>query len=148
MRACTGTYACMQVHVLSMGDEMRVGFTDNKDALLERRRMSYREPHAWLYSDGSAVRGVFGGGRCLFDATPAWRAEAHIAVRLDFDADEASWFLELGSPTEARHVYTLRGLPAGPLYPAVVLDAAGDAVVFDPSLPADVRARGELLVRL
>ena len=95
---------------------------------------------------GSTVRGVHGGGRPLTARTPKWGSGSRVAVCLDFDRAEASWLLDLDSPTGAQHAYTLHTLPPGTLYPAIVLDAADDTIAFDPSLPADSRARGEALL--
>lgn len=70
-------------------DELRVGFTDNPTALLTRSRgMTYDEPHAWLYSDGSHVRGIHGDGRRLTPYTPPFRSGDVVTVCIDFERDQ------------------------------------------------------------
>ena len=130
-------FAWFEVRVEQMGDECRVGFTNGKAALLRREAfMTYDEPRAWVLSDGSMAVGLHGGGEQLLQNAPRWGVGDAVAVRLDFEANEASWFLNLRG-SGATHVFTLEGLPPGELHPAVVLDDAGDAIVFCPLLASD-----------
>ena len=170
----------------SASDEIRVGFTDDREALLLRQGaaraieptclvrtheprlpfaawllpltprlaprvlrtagMTYNEPHAWLYSDGSTVRGIHGGGRLLTRHTATYYSGDVVTLCLDFEADSgrgaASWFLNLGSSSTARLVYTMAGLPAdAALHAAIVLDERGDTVRFCPLVGARERRR-------
>lgn len=111
----------------------------------------FEEPHAWLYSDGSTVCGVHGGGKKLAEWAPSFRSGDTVTVCLDFRQDRASWFLNLDDPSRATLAYTLRELPRNgaswnDLYAVVVLDEANDAVRFIPFVSAAERRCGALLL--
>ena len=134
------------VEVDVFSDELRIGFTDDPKALLERSRfMSYDEPHAWLYSDGSSVRGIHGGGEHLSRCAPSFGRGDIVSVCLDFERDEATWFVNLHLPSSAVLVYTHRGLPPATIHAVIVLDEANDAVRFLPMLSSSQRQRGDML---
>ena len=118
---------CWSVTVESIGDEMRVGFTTDPLTLLKRETRTLRQPAAYLYSDGSKVRGVFAGGRRVSkESVQPFGTGSRVAVQLDFERDRARWY------RDGVHVFTLRGLPRGEIFAAVALAAAGDAVTVAP----------------
>ena len=145
--------AWFQVYVKNFKDECRIGFTDDPASLLERRaRMSYEEPHAWLYSDGKRMRGVTEAGQRNNPTAQAkithFMKGSRITVRLDFEKDEASWFLEQ-LKQRPQHIHTTKGLPkGGPIHAAIVLDAAGDEVCFNPLVPDETRRTMEAILLL
>ena len=145
--------AWFQVYVKNFKDECRIGFTDDPASLLERRaRMSYEEPHAWLYSDGKRMRGVTEAGQRNNPTAQAkithFMKGSRITVRLDFEKDEASWFLEQ-LRQRPQHIHTTKGLPkGGPIHAAIVLDAAGDEVCFNPLVPDETRRTMEAILLL
>ena len=154
--AATDRVAWFTVHVHTRHDEIRVGFTDDREALMRGRAgMTYNEPHAWLYSDGSTVSGAYEAGRRPASVVrgrptpwPKFTAGDAVTVRLDFEADEASWFLGLNEDYPA-HAHTMHGLPkATLLYAAVVMDEAGDEIRFDPFVPRLWRRKAETMLRL
>ena len=81
---------CWSVTVESIGDEMRVGFTTDPLTLLKRETRTLRQPAAYLYSDGSKVRGVFAGGRRVSkESVQPFGTGSRVAVQLDFERDRA-----------------------------------------------------------
>ena len=146
--------AWFSVHIARMGDEIRVGFTDDRDALLHGNHigMTYHAPHGWLYSDGRFTRGVHAAGRQHAHARhcPTFGPDDTVTVRLDFARDEVSWFVNLhDGPCHATHAHTMAGLPKGRLlYAAIVLDERDDLVRYEPHVPAAHRRTGEALLRL
>ena len=146
-------HVIFSVRVRGMGDEMRVGFTDNREALLERQAfMTYNEPHAWLFSDGGVVRGAHEAGRSCRGPRrtpcPVFREGDVVTVLIDFARDEASWFVNLHSVSSATHAHTMLGLPGGRLFAAIVLDEGGDLIVFEPFVPANERRMAMALLNL
>jgi len=116
-------------------DEMRIGFTNDRDALLRKERLTLQEEHAWLFSDGSVLPGVWSGGERLdpFDDLIArFRERSVVGVLVDFEADRAAWFVDVDGSGDFRLTFALAALPEGTLYPAVALGSVRDKVIMQP----------------
>ena len=121
---------CWSVTVESIGDEMRVGFTTDPLTLLKRETRTLRQPAAYLYSDGSKVRGVFAGGRRVSkESVQPFGTGSRVAVQLDFERDRARWY------RDGIHVFTLRGLPRAICTPGRSPGARGPGRVKEGAAP-------------
>lgn len=131
-----------RVRVCAMGDELRVGVTDDRAALLRGDfwGLSYQSPNIWCYSDGSMVDRAYAGGRRVGQPLCTWGPGDVISVELDF-CQKALRFSVNGEPA-----CELRGehFPSGakPLFPLAVLDEGGDAVELLPAGGGDGRRDG------
>jgi len=64
-KAFTKGKIAWQIKIYFKGDEMRIGFTNNKTKLLEKKFYTLHEPHLWCYSDGSRNKGFFNHGHLI-----------------------------------------------------------------------------------
>ena len=64
------------IHVLNFSDELRVGVTDDRKALLNMNTdgygLSFNSKHLWCYSDGSSTKWPYAAGRRLDIMPPTW----------------------------------------------------------------------------
>jgi hypothetical protein len=119
-----------EVQIRNFGDELRVGFTDDRASLQHRRQMTFSEEHAFILSDGSLVRGVFAAGRRISRGA-SFRPGDVVGCCLDFDGDSAAWFVN------GTEVCKMQGLPDAELFAAVALDDEGDEVRLAPVADAE-----------
>eukprot|EP00937_MAST-01D_sp_MAST-1D-sp2_P001241 g1241.t1 len=124
----TDRFVQFEVHCLYFRDEQFVGFCTPEE--LVRNGCNYH----WIYCNGRDGPRILKHKqddipqecRAAADACPKYFNGARIGVRIDFDADSCSWFLD------GDEVFTLPFLPPGPLYPVSGPDYAGDVTHMKP----------------
>lgn len=142
----TGGIVRWSVRVRAMSDELRIGVTDDRFALEEGWEFSFHKPHLWCYSDGSTVNGIHARGKRWVPPSgpptlPTWGVGDVVGVELNFQRRT------LAFSVNGSHVCSLcdEHFPqtSRPLFPVVVLDAAGDRVEFHPG----TRGHGQQVAR-